>query len=275
MRFAFYLPTLRIDNSGFTFEEFLRNVLAAVKIVSPDNYPYPLYEHHHENGENGGNPHLRSNEMHMQWENYLNRYKILPEEADLIRFHKAISGELDRANSNPKSLVSVSFAEYVDRYVNFPVIKDCIDLLAFYFLHKTSSSMSVAEGIALIDRCFFERSELPFGEVIEDLQGDYHANAYALPALTLDFETAPRFRSDRLYCVLTDSARPLASTNAYYAHFARKGALANTVRIESWLSVDEANTYGTDPAGWQSIRNAIRTNFDERFTNARTEVSMT
>ena len=283
MRFAFYLPALRIDDSGFTFEEFLRNLVNAVKIVSPDNYPYPLYEHYHGASEAGQAvaeaegpeiPSNRSDEMHRQYENYLHRYKVLPEEAALVRFYKRVRTDIDSASSPRHPLGQINFTEYLEENAAFPAFLDCFDLISSYFLHKPCAALSAAEGLKLVDKCFFDRSEIPFDETLKNLREEYRASSHALPILTFEMETFPRFRRDRLYCVKFDANRPVQSTGSFYAHFVRRDAEADIAYVEAFLSPEESKKYGTSPDGWDELRESVLKMFEQRFTLARTEVSL-
>ncbi|MCD6120004.1 hypothetical protein J7K50_09250 [bacterium] len=276
MRFAFFLPLLRVDDSGFTFEEFLRNLVNAVKISSPDNYSYPLYKHFF--GDNGGSDNgnsSRSDETHKLLENYLHRYKVLPEEAALIKLFKKISIDIDHAYRHPRKLGSVSLSRYLDAFVDFPALKSCLDLVCHYFLHKTTGSVNASDGLVLIDKCFFERSELPFIEHLELLRDECRAGVHAIPALSMNIETELRFRRDRLYCIQFAAERPVQTSNSFFAHFEKKDSMKSLAYVESFLSADEAEFHGVDPSGWVDLRNEMKNMFDARFTNARTEVSMT
>jgi hypothetical protein len=273
MRFAFFQPALRIDDSGFTFEEFLRNSVNAVKIASPDNYAYPLYNHFNRTEQEKAVQ--RSDEMHRQWENYLHRYKVLPEEKQLAELFRAVRRDIDKSYGNPKNLSSINLDDYIKKYVFFPAFNLSIDLVLFYFVHKLSSSINATDGLLLIDKCFFDRSEIPFEDTLDCLKAEYRSDVHALPSLSIEVELEPRFRRDRLYCVMYDNVRPLASTNTFYAYFTLKDTLTSVAHVESFLSVDEAKQYGTDPSGWDRLRAQLKEKFDTRFTDAHSEVSMT
>ncbi len=273
MRFAFFQPALRIDDSGFTFEEFLRNLVNAVKIASADNYAYPLYKHFNQTDQGGAVK--RSDEMHRQWENYLHRYKVLPEEKALAQLYQAVKRDIEKAYSKPKHLTEKTLSDYIKEYVNFPVLNLSLDLVSYYFLHKVTTTLNAADGLLLIDRCFFERSEQSFQNVLACVEADYRANVHALPSLDITVELEPRFRRDRLYCVMFDNIRPLASTNTFYVHFTLLDSVTSIAHVETYLSVDEAKQFGTSPTGWNILRKELRERFNERFVNARSEVSMT
>ncbi len=278
MRFAFYLPAFRIDDSGFTFEEFLRNLVNAVKISSPDNYPYPLYTHFHAGVEEGAEasvaPMNRSDEMHRQYENYLHKYKVLPEEDALVKFYKKVRVDIDAAHQPGARLSEVSFREYLEDFINFPAFLQCFDLITNYFMHKSAAEVSAAEGLVLIDNCFFERSNEAFEETLAKLRDEYRSTVYAVPLMAFEVRVNPRFRMDRLYCVRFDEERPIQTTSTFYAHFTKQSATEGTAHVEAFLSAEETKKYGSDESGWEVLKGEVKNMFDLRFTLARTEVSL-
>ncbi|MEP0814425.1 MAG: hypothetical protein HRF49_07145 [bacterium] len=281
MRFAFFLPYLRIDDSGFTLDEFFRNLANAVKIASPDNYPYPLYAHSHGGpGDGAGNgrsgtPFNRSDEYHMLFENYLHRYKVLPEERYLVALYKHIYADLDTAYNYPKTLKNRSFKDYLFTYGEFSALKDCLDLVAWYFAGETTNSLDAASGLILLDELFFQK---PLDRFPKDLLGicdKYRSSMLARPVYSFEMEVENRYRRDRLHCVLMDENRPLQSSNSFFVHFSAKDETSEIAHIETILSDEELRRLGPDPEDWSEIDAALRRDFDNRFTYSRVEVSLT
>lgn len=282
MRFAFYLPAFRVDDSGFTFEEFLRNLVNAVKISSADNYPYPLYGHFHADVSSSAesstagetNPAQRSDEMHRQYENYLHKYKVLPEEDALVKFYKQVRADVDAAHGKNYRLEGLTFREYLEKFISFPAFIQCFDLITNFFLHKSASEISASEGLLLLNICFFERSEVEFAEMLTTLRDEYRSTIHAVPSLTFEVEVFPRYRLDRLYCVKFDEDRPVHTTGTFYVYFTKASATSGTAHVEAFLSPDEVSQFGSDPSGWGALHDQILQMFHSRFTNTRTEVSL-
>lgn len=276
MRFAFFLPALRIDDSGYTLEEFLRNLANAVKISSADNYPYPLYEHYYAaEGGDGGAAHLRSDEFHRLFENFLHRYKVLPEEALLVKEYKRVRKDIDAAGNRPARLVKKSLGEYLFGEYDFPALKQCLDMLCHYFLDGTTNTIDAAEGLRLLDRCFFTRTAKKFPEDVLDLRDEEWSRHLARATLSMEFDVEKRYRRDRLYMVLFDNERPTQCTNSFFVHFTQKDDQNDIAHIHSILSEDEVRHYGSDGDSWDDLKKAVRAKFDSRFTYSRQEVSLT